>query len=176
MKREELAKEIFKVAYLTGHFVLRSGSISNEYFDKYQFESQPYLLNEITNHLMEILPENFEILAGLETGGIPIATALSMKIEKPQVFVRKKAKGYGTKKLAEGFNINGKKLLVVEDVVTSGGQIIKSVQDLRDEGAVIDYAICVIDREAGGKDNLKKAGVELIALFTMTELKNMSEE
>jgi len=175
MTKENLAKEIFKASYLTGTFVLRSGAVSNEYFDKYQFESQPGLLNEITNHLMNIIPDDFDILAGLETGGIPIATVLSLKSSKAQVFVRKKAKEYGTKKLAEGININGKKVLVVEDVVTSGGQIIKSVEDLRKEGAIIDTAICIIDREAGGKENLLNAGVQLISLFTMTDLKKFSE-
>lgn len=174
MNKNNLAKEIFNASYLTGTFVLRSGAVSNEYFDKYQFESQPELLNEITNHLIKIIPEDFDILAGLETGGIPIATALSLKLGKAQVFVRKKAKEYGTKKLAEGININGKKVLVVEDVVTSGGQIIKSVEDLRNEGAIIDTAICIIDREAGGKENLSNAGVKLISLFTMTEIKNLS--
>lgn len=174
MNREDLAKEIFKASYLTGTFVLRSGSISNEYFDKYQFESKPELLNVITDHLINIIPNEFEILAGLETGGIPISTVLSMKLGKAQVFVRKKAKEYGTKKLAEGVNLEGKRILVVEDVVTSGGQIIKSVEDLRTEGAIIEFAICVIDREAGGKENLLNSGVKLLSLFTMTELKNFS--
>ncbi len=174
MNKEELAKEIFNVSYLTGKFVLRSGAVSNEYFDKYQFECQPLLLNEIANHLLQIIPTDFEILAGLETGGIPIATVLSIKLGKAQVFVRKKAKEYGTKKLAEGIKISGMKVLVVEDVVTSGGQIIKSVEDLRKEGAVINSAVCVIDREAGGKENLSNAGIQLISLFTLTEIKNFS--
>lgn len=174
MNKQDLAKEIFKASYLTGTFILRSGTVSNEYFDKYQFESQPDLLNEIANQMIDIIPTDFDILAGLETGGIPIATILSQKLGKSQVFVRKKAKEYGTKKLAEGVNIHNKKVLVVEDVVTSGGQIIKSVEDLRKEGALIEYAVCVIDREAGGKENLSNAGVKLFSLFTMSELKDFS--
>ena len=172
MNRTELAKSIFDTAYLTGEFLLRSGKISNEYFDKYQFESKPELLEEIAINLATMIDIDFDYLAPLEMGGIPIATALSMKINKPMIFVRKKAKEYGTQKFAEGPSIKGKKLLIVEDVVTSGGQIIISVNQLREEGAVIDTSICVIDRESGGKEALQKEGIKLIPLYTMTELKN----
>jgi orotate phosphoribosyltransferase len=171
MTRIELAKQIFQVAHLTGEFKLRSGIISNEYFDKYQFESNPELLNEISKYLIEIINFDYDLLAGLEVGGIPIATALSLRTNKPMVFVRKKAKEYGTAKFVEGQNVENKKLLIIEDVVTSGGQIISSVEDLRKEGAIIDKAICVIDREQGGKNALKNIGIELFSLFTMNELK-----
>ena len=171
MTKEELAKKIFQVSHLTGEFKLRSGITSNEYFDKYQFESIPELLNEISIHLSKMINFNYDLLAGLEVGGIPIATALGLRINKPIVFVRKKAKEYGTAKFVEGQNIKNNELLIVEDVVTSGGQIISSVEDLRKAGAIINKAICVIDREQGGKDALNNIGVELISLFTMTELK-----
>ncbi len=172
--RTQLAKLIFDSAYITGEFLLRSGRISNEYFDKYQFESSPLILEEVANHFSPIIDLNFDYLAALEMGGIPIATALSIKINYPMIFVRKKAKEYGTQKFAEGPYIKDKKLLIVEDVVTSGGQIIISVNQLREEGAIIDKAICVIDRESGGKEALQKEGIELIPLFTMTELKSTS--
>lgn len=172
MNRTELAKSIFDTAYITGEFLLRSGKVSNEYFDKYQFESKPELLEEIANNLAKLIDLDFDYLAPLEMGGIPIATALSMIIKKPMIFVRKKAKEYGTQKFAEGPSIKGKKLLIVEDVVTSGGQIIISANQLREEGAVIDTSICVIDRESGGKEALHNEGIKLIPLFTMTELKN----
>lgn len=169
--KTELAKQIYDSAYLTGEFLLRSGKISNEYFDKYQFEAVPTILNEVANHLAQVIDFDFDYLAALEMGGIPIATALSMKINKPMIFVRKKAKEYGTQKFAEGPSIIDKKLLIVEDVVTSGGQIIISTNQLRGEGAIIEKAICVIDRESGGKESLQKEGIQLIPLFTMTELK-----
>lgn len=172
MNRTELAKSIFDTAYITGEFLLRSGKVSNEYFDKYQFESKPELLEEIANNLAKLIDLDFDYLAPLEMGGIPIATALSMIIKKPMIFVRKKAKEYGTQKFAEGPSVKGKKLLIVEDVVTSGGQIIISANQLREEGAVIDTSICVIDRESGGKEALHNEGIKLIPLFTMTELKN----
>lgn len=171
MTRQELAKAIYDAAYITGEFKLRSGITSNEYFDKYQFESIPSILNQIGKHFLNILPEGFDILAGLEMGGIPIATSISLLTDKIQILVRKTAKDYGTCKFAEGPNISGKKLLIVEDVVTSGGQIIKSIAELREAGAIITQAICVIDREQGGKEALLNYGIELIPLFTMSELK-----
>ncbi len=171
MTRKELGKAIFETSYLTGTFLLRSGKISNEYFDKYLFESIPELLEEIVKQMLPIIPKNFDIIAGLEMGGIPIATLLSHKTGKPCVFVRKKAKEYGTKKLAEGTDMQGKKLLIVEDVITSGGQVILSVTDLREQGAIVNNAVCVIDRQLGGKETLAKNNIELIQLFTMNELK-----
>lgn len=171
MTHKELAKEIYKTSYLTGTFLLRSGKISNEYFDKYQFESKPVLLNEIAEQFLSIIPNDFDLLAGLELGGIPLATMLSQKTGKPCIFVRKKAKEYGTNKLAEGNDFHGKKLLLVEDVITSGGQVIISADELRKHGAVIQYAVCVIDRQSGGKENLAKNNIELFPLFTMSELK-----
>ncbi|TAL69451.1 MAG: orotate phosphoribosyltransferase [Bacteroidetes bacterium] len=171
MTHKELAKKIFETSFLTGTFLLRSGKISNEYFDKYLFESNPVLLNEISEHFLSILPTDFDILAGLELGGIPIVTMISQKTGKPCIFVRKKAKEYGTNKLAEGADFQGKKLLLVEDVITSGGQVILSADELRQRGAIIQNAVCVIDRQSGGKENLAKNNIELFPLFTMSELK-----
>src|SRR3954471_17441229 len=117
-----LASRLDTVSRLRGKFRLRSGIESEEYFDKYQFESDPALLMEIADGLAARVPENIEILAGLELEGIPVATALSIQTGLPVVFVRKQAKDYGTCRLAEGVEISGKRLLIVEDVVTSGGQ------------------------------------------------------
>ncbi len=171
MTRKDLARKVYDAAYITGRFVLRSGAISSEYFDKYRFESDPALLRAICEAALDILPSDFDVLAGLEMGGIPLAVELSQLTSKPACFVRKKPKEYGTRQLAEGLDVEGKKLLVVEDVVTSGGQIVLSVKDLRERGAIIEKAFCVIDRESSGKDNLAKIGVELTPLFTMSELK-----
>lgn len=172
MNRKELAKHIFDAAYITGDFLLRSGKRSNEYFDKYRFESNPMLLDSISDELLKMIPKGIDYLAALEMGGIPIATALSLKSGIPVVFVRKSAKEYGTCKLAEGGEIEGKKLLIIEDVITSGGQVIISTRELRELGAEINYALCVIDRESGGKEALAEDNIELHALFTMSELKS----
>ena len=171
MTRLDLARRIYQTSYLTGQFTLRSGVTATEYFDKYQFETDPELLREIAAHLQPLIPGETDILAGLELGGVPIATMLSHLCGLPACFVRKEAKTYGTCKLAEGGDIAGKQLLIVEDVVTSGGQIALSTQDLRNLGARVSHALCAIDRESGGAENLAKAGVELHALFRMSELK-----
>ena len=175
MKREELGKQIYDAAHITGEFLLRSGQISNEYFDKYKFESIPELLDEIGTHMKELIPEGSEILAGLEMGGIPLSTVLSIKSGIPSVLVRKKAKEYGTRKLAEGIDFDGKKVCVIEDVVTTGGQIVTSVNELRERGAVIDNVICVILRDPKAYENLGNAGLKLTPLFTMEELKEIAE-
>lgn len=166
----KLGQEIYQTAHLTGEFLLRSGVTSHQYFDKYRFEANPVLLRQIAEGLVSLIPDDVEMLAGLEMGGIPIVTMLSQLTSLPAVFVRKKAKEYGTRKLAEGNDIEGKRLLVVEDVVTSGGQVVLSTQDLRERGAIVTHAVCVIDRESSGRQNLADIGVELLALFTMSEL------
>src|SRR5260221_2068758 len=131
MNKVELGKQIYDVSHQSGrNFTLRSGVVSDQYFDKYLFESNPMLLWAIAEHLALLLPPETEVLAGLETGGIPISTALSLYTGLPQVFVRKEAKGYGTKKLAEGISIVGRELTIIEDVVTTGGQINLSTNQL----------------------------------------------
>ncbi len=167
---DQLAQRIHDHAHLTGEFRLRSGTISNEYFDKYRFESDPLLLREIAQRMMDLLPAGVDLLAGLELGGIPIATTLSQLTGLPTRFVRKAAKEYGTRNLAEGGDVAGQHLVIVEDVVTSGGQIIDSATRLRDLGARVSVAICVIDREAGGAQNLSQHAIELRSLFTAGEL------
>ena len=171
MTHQELSKAIFEVSHLTGTFTLRSGKVSNEYFDKYLFESRPALLAAIAEHLKALLPDNVQVLAGLEMGGIPIATALSLATGLPAAFVRKQAKGYGTNKVSEGAEISGVPIVIVEDVITSGGQVVLSAKDLRDAGANILCCVCVIDREQGGREALAAAGIEMRALCTMTALK-----
>lgn len=172
LSRNELAKKIYDIAHLTGEFKLRSGKISNEYFDKYRFESQPELLANIAAQMAELVPKGIDALAGLEMGGIPVSTALSLKTNVPSIFVRKEAKEYGTCRVAEGFeSLAQKKLCIVEDVVTTGGQILLSVEDLRKEGAIVDTVLCVICREEAAFAKLKEKGLTLKPLFKMEELK-----
>jgi orotate phosphoribosyltransferase len=166
-----LAQRVLQAAHLSGSFRLRSGAMSAEYFDKYRFEGDPVLLREIAEQLAQRIPKDFEALAGLEMGGIPIATMLSQVTGRPALFIRKKAKDYGTCRFAEGGEVKGRRLLLVEDVVTSGGQIIESVRALRNEGATVTDVVCVIDREAGGAAALAQEGLTLTSLFTMSALK-----
>lgn len=170
MNRADLARAIYDVSHLTGTFTLRSGVVSDQYFDKYRFESDPALLRAIAEAMAPAVPDGTELLAGLELGGVPIASVLSQVTGIPALFVRKEAKTYGTCQLAEGADIAGRRLTVVEDVVTSGGQVVVSCGDLRDRGAVVEHALCVIDRESGGPAALTDIGVTLHPLFTMTDL------
>lgn len=168
---KKLAREIYKASYITGEFVLRSGQVSNEYFDKYLFESDPAILAQVAEELSTKLPEGIDLIAGLEMGGIPVCTAISLHSGHHTLFVRKKAKEYGTCKLAEGENFKGKIICVIEDVVTTGGQIIQSVKELRALGAIVDSVACVILRNPEAIDILQKEGLKLISLFTMEQLK-----
>jgi orotate phosphoribosyltransferase len=170
MDRKELANKVYNVSHITGTFKLRSGQVSNEYFDKYLFEARPELLKDIADKMAKLLPSGTEVVAGLELGGVPLAAAISIKTGIPAAFVRKVAKNYGTCKLAEGADIKGKKVTVIEDVVTTGGQIIISVNDLRKLGANVSDVLCVILRGANSKELLAKEGLNLIPLFTMEEL------
>jgi orotate phosphoribosyltransferase len=174
LDRTSLAKKIYDVSNIKGRFRLRSGTISDEYFDKYLFESDPVLLHNIALRLRDLIPDGTEVIAGLELGGVPLATALSRITGFPLVLVRKKAKEYGTCKLAEGGEIKDKTLLVVEDVVTTGGQIVASARELRQLGARIAGVVCVIDREAGAKRNLAAEDLALQPLFTMSEIKSLA--
>lgn len=177
MNDQKLAQAIYKVAHLEGDFTLRSGLKSNEYFDKYRFEAQPRLLKAIAMALRPMIPAGTQVLAGLEMGGIPIATALALESGLPVVFVRKRAKEYGTQRVAEGLDsLKGLRACIIEDVVTTGGQVILSVEDLRKEGAIVDRVLCVISRQQGGESQLAKAGLELISLYTQEQLKLAAKE
>src|SRR3954452_7885887 len=102
MDRKVLARRIHAAAHLTGTFTLRSGAVSNEYFDKYRFEADPELLRAIAEATASLVPSGIDALAGLELGGVPLATMLSQVTGLPSLFVRKQAKTYGTCQLAEG--------------------------------------------------------------------------
>ena len=170
MLQEEIAKRIYEAAHITGRFTLRSGQVSSEYFDKYLFEAEPELLAAIAKAMAPLIPHDTEVIAGLEMGGIPVVTALSLESGIQAGFVRKKAKEYGTCKLAEGAGFDGKKVCVIEDVVTTGGQIIESVAALRGRGAVIDTVLCVIQRGEEAAGILAGHGLALKPLFTMEDI------
>ncbi|MFM2183615.1 MAG: orotate phosphoribosyltransferase [Actinomycetota bacterium] len=170
MSLDRLADRINSVSRLTGTFTLRSGQIATEYFDKYRFEALPDLLGEIADAMVPLVPAGTEVLAGLEMGGIPIATALSMRTGLPTAFVRKEAKKYGTAQLAEGADVAGRHVTVVEDVITTGGQVVISSNELRSLGARVAHVVCVIDRSADGGAALAAEGLAMHALLTRAQL------
>jgi orotate phosphoribosyltransferase len=171
--RDALARRVYGAAHLTGSFRLRSGMVADEYFDKYLFEADPALLRAVGQGLVELLPTGVDAVAGLELGGVPLATIVSQLSGLPTLFVRKQPKTYGTCRLAEGGEIDGRRVAVVEDVVTSGGQLLESCAALRAQGAEIAAVLCVIDREQGGRESLRAASLDLRAVFTMTDLRSV---
>lgn len=171
MTHSDLAARIHAAAHLTGEFTLRSGRTATEYFDKYRFEADPVLLDEIAERMAPLVPEGTQVLAGLEMGGIPVVTALGRHTGLPCAFVRKTAKAYGTRRLAEGADITGRRVLIVEDVVTTGGQIALSTEELRTLGADVREALCVIDRQQGGGEALAAQGIQLLSLLTAEDLR-----
>lgn len=165
-----LAKRILDKSKILGEFTLRSGKVSNSYFDKYQFESEPALLSDITKEMEKLIPQNTHVLAGLEMGGIPIVTMLSHHSGLICAFIRKEPKEYGTCRYSEGAELINKNVILIEDVVSSGGAIIDATNMLRKDGIQISKVMCVIDRETGGFENLEEIGVELISLFKQSEI------
>ena len=174
MTDSDLARQVNGVARLTGTFTLRSGRTATEYFDKYQFEADPVLLDSLAEQMAALIPDGTEVLAGLEMGGIAVVTALGRHAKLPCAFVRKQAKAYGTARLSEGAEVAGRRVLIVEDVVTSGGQVVISANELRKLGAHVDHALCVIDRQEGGAQALADDGITLRALLTRADLEAAS--
>jgi orotate phosphoribosyltransferase len=165
-----LAADVDAVSRLTGTFTLRSGLESHEYFDKYLFESDPALLARVARRLVALVPEDTELLGGLELGGVPIATMVSSLTGRPALFVRKQAKEYGTHKLAEGPDVAGRRVTLVEDVITTGGAVRDATGALRAAGAIVEVVVCAIDRSPAGANPLADMGLEVRAVLTKAAL------
>lgn len=171
---ESLAWRIKQAAEIHGEFTLRSGARSNLYFDKYRVEADPQLLADVAQALLPLIPPDTEVLGGLEMGGIPIVTMLSHYSRLPAAFIRKTPKSYGTCQYAEGAPLAQRRLVLVEDVVSSGGAILDACRMLRADGISVDTALCVIDRQTGGAENLQQVGIRLVPLFQACDLEAAS--
>ena len=173
MTREELAAALRSAAYLEGDFLLRSGRRSRYYLDKYRFETRPDLLGPLGDAIAREVREHAPgavRLAGPELGAVALAAAASLAGGLPFLIVRKEAKDYGTANRLEGVSEPGEQVCLVEDVVTSGGAAIEAVIALRAAGLVVSTAVCVVDREEGGVDELARHGIRLRPLFTASEV------
>ena len=173
MTREELARGLRDAAYLEGDFLLRSGRRSKYYLDKYRFETRPDLLGPLGEALAAAVREHepqATRLAGPELGAVALAAAASLQSGLPFLIVRKAAKDYGTANRLEGVHEDGESVCLIEDVVTSGGAAIDAIQALREVGLRVSTAICVVDREEGGVDELARHAVRLRPLFRASEL------
>ena len=168
----ELGDRLLAASYLEGDFVLRSGARSSFYLDKYLFETRPDLLRDIAAGLAAKLAiyEPFELLAGPELGAVALVAALSLSTGKPFVIVRKGEKDYGTRRLLEGRAEAGQRVVVVEDIVTSGGAALQAVHVLREADLQVRAVLAVVDREQGGREAFGAEGVALDPLFTASGL------
>jgi orotate phosphoribosyltransferase len=170
MTREQLARRIADVALLRGEFTLRSGRKSNYYLDKYRFETQPDVLQELGRMFAERVRPGVDRIAGAELGAVPLAALTSIHCGKPCVFIRNQKKDYGTAKLVEGVLNAGETVMIVEDVLTTGGQVLESCKVLKELGVKIDRIVGVIDRMEGAKENIEGAGYKFEALFNVRDL------
>ncbi len=170
MTPPELARLIADTAVLRGSFTLRSGRTSNYYIDKYLFLTEPRILEALGAMIASRLPPGTQRLAGAELGGVPLVSAASMASGLPCVYVRNARKEYGTGRQIEGRLEAGDKVVIVEDVATTGGQALEAAGSLRAAGAAVLAIIATVDRQEGARKNVEQAGYRFEALFTTSDL------
>ncbi len=170
MNKTTLAKRIGETAVLHGEFTLRSGRTSTWYIDKYLFTTQPDILSALGTLFAEKIPKETTLLAGAELGGIPLVTTAAMSSSLPCVFVRNKKKDYGTAKQLEGKLLPSDRVVIVEDVATTGGQVLEVAETIQESGATVEAIIAVIDRGEGARENIESAGLYFDSLFTTEDL------
>jgi len=170
MNRIEIARRIADVALLKGQFTLRSGRTSHYYLDKYLFSTQPDILAALGKLFAEHIDDTVDVLAGAELGGIPLVSAASLASGKPCLFIRNQKKDYGTAKQLEGKLEAGQGVLIVEDVCTTGGQVLEAAKVIEAAGGKVVKIVGTIDREEGARQQIEEAGYAFEALFTKTDL------
>jgi len=173
LNRDEVCKRIAQVALLRGDFTLRSGRKSKFYLDKYLFSTQPDILEALGVMFAQRIAKLGQVdrLAGTELGGIPLVSAASIATGKPSVLIRNQKKGYGTAKQLEGAIHPGERVVLLEDIATTGGQVLEAGHLLREEFKVeVPAIIATIDRQEGARENIEGAGFKFDALFTKSDL------
>ena len=170
MNRAELARRIRDAAYLEGDFTLRSGRKSKYYLDKYLFETQPDILTAIGELFAGYVKPTTTLIAGAELGGVALAAAAALASGRPFVIIRNAKKDYGTSKPYEGKISEGDSVLLVEDIATTGGQVLEAAKFIISIGAKVERIVAVIDRQEGAKENIQDAGFNFEALFTKSGL------
>ena len=170
MNREELATRIAETAILHGEFTLRSGRKSTWYIDKYLFTTRPDILTALGTLFAEKILQTTTLLAGAELGGIPLVTTASMATGLPCIFIRNQKKEYGTSKQLEGKLSTSDRVIIVEDIATTGGQVLEAAKTIQGLGATVELIIAVIDRREGARENIESAGFVFDSLFTAEDL------
>lgn len=173
LNRDQVCQRIAQVALLRGEFTLRSGRTSKYYLDKYLFTTQPDILEALGQLFAEIINAipGVDRLAGTELGGIPLVSAAAIATGKPAILIRNQKKDYGTAKQLEGAIHQGETVILLEDIATTGGQVLEAAELLRDEFKVhVPTIIATIDRQEGARENIEAAGFKFAALFTKSDL------
>lgn len=152
-----------------GRFVLTSGAVSPYYIDIKKASTDPTTLKHIATEMAPIA-KGYDILAGMELGAVPLVVALSLETNIPYVIVRKEKREHGTGKQIEGAPIDNKKVLIIEDVTTSGGSVLKTIQVLRENHGIVDKVICVVDRESGAKEKIETLDVSFTPLLSVSDI------
>ena len=170
MNRQDLIKRIKETAYLEGDFVLRSGKKSKYYLDKYLFETCPDILKALGEEFARYVTDDVTLIAGAELGGVALAAATAMQTNKNWLIIRNTKKGYGTGKLVEGVLKPDDIVLLVEDVATTGGQVLEAAKVITEAGATVKKIVCVIDRKQGAEENIAKASYKFESILTKYDL------
>jgi len=170
MTREELIERIKETSYLEGDFTLRSGKKSKYYLDKYLFETCPDILKALGDEFAGYADDDVTLIAGAELGGVALAAATAMATGKNWVIIRNSKKGYGTGNLVEGVLKAGDVVLLVEDIATTGGQVLEAAKVITDAGATVKSIVCVIDRKQGAEENIAAAGYKFESILTKVDL------
>lgn len=171
MTRGELAEQVRAAAYLEGEFTLRSGRKSTFYLDKYLFETQPEILAELGRLFAARRTAQTTRIAGAELGGVALAAAASLASRLPFTIIRNAKKDYGTSKSFEGRLEAGDVVLLVEDVATTGGQVLEAAKVIQQAGARVEKIVAVIDRGEGARENIERAGFGFESLLNAKDLR-----
>ncbi len=170
MQKEELIQRIKQAAYIEGEFVLRSGKKSNYYLDKYLFETCSDILSALGEEFGKYIYDHTTLIAGAELGGVALAVAAGLAWQKNWIIVRNSKKDYGTVKMIEGALCKDDVVLLVEDIATTGGQVLEAAKIITDMGARVDRIVCVIDRLEGARSNIEGAGFNFQSILTVKDL------
>jgi orotate phosphoribosyltransferase len=168
--RKDLIKRIKETAYLEGDFVLRSGKRSKYYLDKYLFETCPDILKALGEEFAKYVTDDVTLIAGAELGGVALAASTAMTTGKNWVIIRNSKKGYGTGKMVEGVLKAGDVVLLVEDIATTGGQVLEAAKVITEAGARVKKIVAVIDRRQGAEENITSVGYKFESILTKDDL------
>ena len=176
--KKEFFLECYKLGIIKfGRFTLKSGIESPFYVDLRPLASDPKILKNLANYLLEMLPlDNFDLICGVPYAALPMATAMSLESYIPLIIKRKEAKSYGTKKLIEGIYQKGQNCLLVEDVITSGKSLVETIAEVEQEDLKVADIVVVLDREQGGKQLLESKGYRVHTLFNISEVCDILQE